>query len=334
MTEPRRNPAIDLLRASSILYIVGYWHLLGYIDGVHGYKNAFTYRLTVVVLGLFTLMAGALAGRRPIRCAREVWGYYRARALRILPPYALALVLFALTDLLLWRDVGRGLLLIPAFDGHPLRTLWYVNMLVLFYGLAPLLLLLRGRLAPLAGNRLAGFLPAAALALLLWGSGGGIDPRLGLYFPAFATGLLLSADLLPADGGQPQGPLIRLGPLAVIAAAAIAFSLPIPGRRLDSSLHALPLVTLVPLLILVVASRWLQGRTIPGWLRATSTASYFIYLLHRPLFLELKAAAAGMAVVNPGWLLVYLLLFGVPVISWISWGGQWLYDRSLRALGV
>jgi hypothetical protein len=61
----RRYTAIDLLRAGSIIYIVGYWHLLGYVESVHGYKNDLTYRLTVVVLGLFTLIAGVLAGRRP-----------------------------------------------------------------------------------------------------------------------------------------------------------------------------------------------------------------------------------------------------------------------------
>jgi hypothetical protein len=51
MTETRRNGSIDLLRGGGILYIVAYWHLLGYVDGIHGYKNAFSYRLTVV-LGL------------------------------------------------------------------------------------------------------------------------------------------------------------------------------------------------------------------------------------------------------------------------------------------
>jgi hypothetical protein len=69
-------------------------------------------------------------------------------------------------------------------------------------------------------------------------------------------------------------------------------------------------------------------------LRATSTASYFIYRLHRPVFLELKAAAAAVEARHPGWLLAYLLLFGVPLIGWISWWGQRLHDRSLRACGV
>ena len=125
-----RNQAIDLLRGGSMLYIVGFWHLLGYVDGIDGYKNAVTYRLTIAVLGLFTLMAGCLAGRREVRGGADLLRYYRDRAVRILPPYALALVLFVPTGLLQWPDVGRGLLLLPAFDGQPLRTLWHVNVLV------------------------------------------------------------------------------------------------------------------------------------------------------------------------------------------------------------
>jgi peptidoglycan/LPS O-acetylase OafA/YrhL len=339
MTEKQRNAAIDLLRALSILYIVGYWHLLGYVEGLHGYKNAFTGRLTLVVLGLFTLMAGVLAGRRSIRSVRDVGGYYRGRALRILPPYALALLLFALLDLISWRQAGLGALLLPELDGRPLRTLWYVNMLVLFYILAPFLLLLRQRLAlALGGPRRAVLLVAAALALsvgLLAGwAGGRVDPRLVLYLPAFATGLLLSPALLPGDGGRPGGLWVRLAPLALLAAGAIALTLPVPRHQLDSSLSALPLATIVPLLILVAATRWLEGRSLPRWLQVTSGASYFIYLFHRPLYQGLLAIVTSRSMAQPAWLWLFLLAIGVPLIVSLSWWGQWLYDRCLRALGI
>lgn len=339
MTDSRRYAAIDLLRAGSILYIVGYWHLLGYIDGVHGYKNSVTFRLTVVVLGLFTLMAGALAGRRPIRSAREVWAYHRARALRILPPYALALVLFGLTHLLNWRHVGLGLLLLPAFNGEPLRTLWYVNVLVIFYWLAPWLLLLRHRLVVRSGSEAKALLLLAsglALALLLLHGFAGerVDPRLALYFPAFALGLLLSAQLIPGDAGRRPGPLIRLLPLAALAVAAVALSLPVPGGKLETSPWAIPLATIVPALVVLGTNRWLRERTIPGWLPAISSASYFMYLLHRPLFQGLQAAVHGLQVTTPAGQLLVLVVFGVPLIAWISWWAQRLYDLCLRALGV
>jgi hypothetical protein len=58
------------MRGDSILYIVAFWHLLGYINGIDGYKNDLAYRLTIVVLGLFTLISGVLAGRMPLQWGR------------------------------------------------------------------------------------------------------------------------------------------------------------------------------------------------------------------------------------------------------------------------
>jgi len=333
----RRHAAIDLLRGGSILYIVGFWHLLGYVDGIEGYKNAVTYRLTVVVLGLFTLMAGALAGRREIRTSADIWKYYRARFLRIVPPYWGALMIFGLVGLLKWRDVKQGFVLLSAFNGDPLRTLWYVNMLVLFYAAAPLLLILRHRLIARTGSRqqahlmLGGCLALGlgVLARLL----GGLDPRLLLYFPAFAAGLLLSGPLLgSADGRSPLGSrdLALLGGLSVVA---LALSLGVPDRAMETSLHALPMATLVPAWLVVFTSSRLGDWSLPGWLQATSTASFFMYLLHRPLLKGLKAAAAGLEPAHPWWLLLVLLVIGVPLIVGVSWWGQRLYDRALRAMG-
>lgn len=333
----RRHAAIDLLRGGSILYIVGFWHLLGYVDGIDGYKNAVTYRLTVVVLGLFTLMAGALAGRREIRTGGHIWRYYRARFLRIVPPYWAALAIFGLVELLKWPDVVKGVLLIPAFNGDPLRTLWYVNMLVLFYAAAPLLLILRHSLIVRTGSRAqAQVVLCGSLALGLGALDrllGGLDPRILLYFPAFAVGLLLSGELL--GHADARGPLHSRG-LALLTAlvlVALTISLGVQGRAIETSLRSLPMAALVPALLVVVTCRRLRGWSLPGWLQATSTASFFMYLLHRPLLKGLKAAAAGLEPAHPWWLLLVLLVVGVPLIAGLSWWGQRLYDRALRAMG-
>lgn len=82
----RRDQAIDLMRATCILWIVGFWHLLGYAPSIDGYKNDLTYRLTVVVLGLFVFISGHLIGRARITNAAEVWRFYRRRMIRIYPP--------------------------------------------------------------------------------------------------------------------------------------------------------------------------------------------------------------------------------------------------------
>ena len=331
--QTRRNAAIDLLRGGSMLYIVGFWHLLGYVDGIDGYKNAITYRLTIAVLGLFTLMAGCLAGRRAVRSLSDLLRYYRARAIRILPPYALAVVLFVPTGLLQWADVPRGLLLLPAFDGQPLRTLWYINILLVFYALAPLLLILRHRLLA-AGARggwalgLAGGSGMLALVLLVRLCPG-LDPRFTLYFPAFATGLLLSAPLLDPQR-RALTRLQRLG-LLVVAVATVALTVGVAGRDFETSLRSLPMATLLPALLVLGSTRRWQGLNLPGWLQAVSYASYFMYLFHRPILRIVTDTAVGLSAPQPWILLLILGAVGMPLVVAISWWGQRLYDQSLKA---
>lgn len=328
-----RNAAIDLLRGGSMLYIVGFWHLLGYVDGIDGYKNAVTYRLAIAVLGLFTLMAGCLAGRRAVRSPSDLLLYYRARAIRILPPYALAVVLFVPTGLLQWSDVARSFLLLPAFDGQPLRTLWYVNILLVFYALAPLLLLLRHRLLA-AGARggwalgLAGGSGVLALVLLVRLCPG-LDPRFALYFPAFATGLLLSAPLL--DPRRRALTRLQRAILAAAAVAAVAFTFGVAGRDFETSLRSLPMATLLPVLMVLGSTRRWHGLKLPGWIQAVSYASYFMYLFHRPILRVVTDTAIGLAAPPPWILLLILGAVGMPLVVAISWWGQRLYDQSLKA---
>jgi peptidoglycan/LPS O-acetylase OafA/YrhL len=331
--QARRNAAIDLLRGGSMLYIVGFWHLLGYVDGIDGYKNAVTYPLTIAVLGLFTLMAGCLAGRREVRGFSELLQYYRARAIRILPPYALALVLFVPTGLLKWPDVGRGLLLLPAFDGQPLRTLWYVNVLVVGYVLAPLLLILRYRLLAAGAGRGRALCVVGGCSLLALGLlvrlCPGLDPRFTLYFPAFAMGLLLANPLLDPQR-RPLTSFHRLI-LTVMAVAAVAFTLGVEGRDFETSLRSLPLATILPAVVVLASTRRWHGMNLPRWMQAVSYSSYFMYLFHRPILRFVTDTAIGLSAPQPWILLLVLLAVGVPLVVAISWWGQRLYDQSLKA---
>src|SRR5580704_1333411 len=61
---PMRKVPIDVMRAVSMLYIVGFWHLLDYTKVVGWHYNPITYRLTVGALALFVLISGFLTGRK------------------------------------------------------------------------------------------------------------------------------------------------------------------------------------------------------------------------------------------------------------------------------
>lgn len=163
---------------------------------------------------------------------------------------------------------------------------------------------------------------------------GDLDPRVLLYCPAFAVGLLLSGPLL--GGAAERHPWRSRGTalLGALSVVALALSLAIPDKAMETSLQALPMATLVPAWLVVLSSSRLRGCSLPGWLQTTSTASFFLYLLHRPLLEGLKAAAVGLGLTQPWWLLLALLVLGIPPIVGLSWWAQWLYNRSLKALGL
>ena len=323
----QRNQAIDLMRATCILWIVGFWHLLGYAESIDGYKNDVTYRVTVVVLGLFVFISGHLIGRSRITNAAEVWRFYQRRMVRIYPPYLAALLLFDLCGLLKPGQFIGAALLSASFSLEPPLTLWYISMIVVFYLLAPLLLLLVHSLGQTpwrwTSNRLVVCAGIIGLNVLLGKLLDGVDARLFLYFPSFVAGLVLSPALVEP---RVRFRTIALTALATVAATLFSFH---HQARIDSSLNAIPLAVFGPLLTFLVCERWGRHLRLPPLILAISTASFFMYLFHRPIFLLFTSH--GFPSSAPLQLAV-LLLLALPVIVAVSWKGQALYDSAVRRL--
>ncbi len=323
----QRDQAIDLMRATCILWIVGFWHLLGYAESIDGYKNDVTYRLTVVVLGLFVFISGHLIGRSRITSAGEVWRFYRRRMIRIYPPYLASLLLFDLFGLLQPGQFIGAALLSTSFSLEPPLTLWYISMIVVFYLLAPLLLLLVHRLGQTpwrwTSNPLVVCTGIIGLNVLLGNLLDGVDPRLFLYFPSFVAGLVLSPALVEP---RVSGRTIALTALAMVAATLFSFH---HQTRIDSSLKAIPLAVFGPLLAFLICEHWGRHLRLSPLMLAISSASFFMYLFHRPIFLIFTTH--GFPSSAPLQLTV-LLLLALPVIVAVSWKGQDLYDAAVRRL--
>lgn len=324
----RRDSAIDLLRAASILYVVGYWHLLGYVDGPDGYKNTLTIRLTLVILALFMMLSGHLIAYAPITSASALWSFLKRRFVRIVPPYLLALVLFHAIGLTTNEQLTNGLFLISSFTIDPPITLWFVSILVVFYVIAPVLQYLASLVAHPAQrwrlNRLAIVLLVSLLSVFV-----GLqlqdfmDQRLFLYFPPFLAGLLLVA---PRPGSPASATEIILLVLATLG--SIVYSFP-HHSGVDSIFNTLPLAVFAPLMIIQITRLLYRGEGSLAAIAIISSASYFMYLFHRPVFELLRA---GPFPTQPHWQIAYLLLIGMPMVIGLSWQGQKFYDRAVNRL--
>ncbi len=110
--------------------------------------------LTYISLGTMVYVSGFLLAHRygALDSLSAVRRFVARRFLRIYPLYLLALLLFAFCSLLPYRSSPRDALLLNMFWGTPVATLWFVELICLYYLWLPLIawragirgLLLRG----------------------------------------------------------------------------------------------------------------------------------------------------------------------------------------------
>lgn len=315
----RRNAAIDLVRAFSILWIVGIWHVFDYLPDLPGAKNDVTYRVTVALLGLFVLVSGYLMGLKDVPLkARPLRDFYIGRFGRIYPPFVLACLLFALFKLADVASLVKAALLVAMLWGPAPFTLWFIAMIALFYAITPLLMAARGNGWTFA-LVVAGLTVLSALAHLQWDN---VSPRLAMYLPSYCLGLWLAAHEVP------WRKLLIFGLIAAVP--AFAMSTEAETRMIESSLWSTPWAIALSAALFGAAMAGEAGLPRWGWILFVAQASYFLYLFHRPIY------ALFLKIHDPaGWQgrAALIMLLALPVAVVAAWVGQRLYDRAWAAWG-
>ena len=312
-----RNVPIDVMRAVSMLYIVGFWHLLDYTGVVAWHYNPLTYGLTVLALALFVLISGFLTARKDGGLARgEIWSFYRTRFWRIYVPFVIASGLFLAAGVSDTHTLLKGVTLVGMLLAPPPNTLWFVNMIVLFYLIAPLLIGLRG-------NQVAYIALCAVIvgAMILYQAATGrIDVRLILYFPCFVAGIFMAARPLPSS-------TLSLAGLLLLAALSLAITLARPSATLETDPWAVPWMLFGSIAVFVVVMRAGQNLKAPAFLIQLSEASFFMYLLHRPIYLWMEKIVWFPSNEKE---VPYLLFVCLPIVGIVAWLCQRAYTGFLQ----
>ena len=316
-TSPMRKVPIDAMRAVSMLYIVGFWHLLDYTKVVTWHYNPVTYRLTVGALSLFVLISGFLTGRQDGGLARgEIWRFYKTRFWRIYLPFVIASGLFLVAGISDALALVKGVTLVAMLLAPPPFTLWFVNMIVLFYLIAPLLIGLHGNEA--AYVALCTLIVGAMV--LYQAETGKIDMRLILYFPCFAAGIFLAARSLPSS-------TLSLIGLSLLAALSLVSTLARASWKLEGDPWAAPWALFGSIAVFVVVMRAGRNLKPPAILTQFSEASFFMYLLHRPLYLWMQNVWFPSTEKEQ---VPYLLFVCLPIIGIVAWLCQRAYTGFLQ----
>lgn len=180
---------INYVRALCMLWIVAFWHLGGVTHLIS--SNSMTLLFTKGVLATFTYLSGYLMAGKEICFPKGVLSFYKKRILRVYPLFLLSAIMFYifylkdpsfvyLTSLrqLALTIIGFSVILPPAAG-----TLWFLNMLFIFWALTPLILSVKSH-----GSKV--LMGCAIYIVLLIGLLLGNDDRLLLYFVNYMIGLL------------------------------------------------------------------------------------------------------------------------------------------------
>jgi peptidoglycan/LPS O-acetylase OafA/YrhL len=314
-----RHYSLDYLRAACILYLMGFWHLFEY-TGIPNdiWANEITRRCATVVLALFCLISGFLCGRTKIDGIKGLGSYYAGRFLRLYPPFVLASLLFWVMAIEKPGKLLDGVLLITMFNKNAPRTLWFVDMLVMFYAIAPLFLWARDKVWTCLGVLAAVLTVAAGYDLFTHL----LDLRLMLFLPCFVTGILFAHK-------TPKLTWRLAVVLAILWGASVWLTTYISFEGLRDSPLQIPLGVVSAIILFLVAYAFLDGVKAPGIVGVVSYASFFMYLYHRPLYTVIKPLLAGLSVPVRT---IVLICVALPVLIVLAYGLQRAYDLAIKRL--
>lgn len=308
---------IDTLRAASILYIVGFWHLMNYTKAFPGYHNLVTSCLTVIVLGLFVFLSGYLLamGKKDLE-EHGTGHFYLRRLLRIHPLFLATLALWTILGMENPVTMAKTALLITPIHGPQPPTLWFIACLLLYYLSAPLLIRNSNNPVKFAGFAiLLSFVFLLAATLTHKG-----DARLAIYFPAFATGIFASGKL---EKLKKYRWLLLAGCVLAIAGTFLVHKSP------EQSILSIPMTCAAPLVILLVAERIPLMSKVAPLLAPIAYASYAMYLLHRPIY---KLTRYFYPPTHDSIQVLYLVFIALPLVIALSWTAQKVYDGLLTRI--
>ena len=236
------------------------------------------------LLGSFFFLAGYFTEVSLGKPGTTAWKFIWSKFIRIYPPYWLALLLFIFV---LGYTLNRSALAVyilnlqavfsPAFV-KPLLTIWYISMLVVFYILQGSILLLTRSSIKLA---LAAFL-VFFVALWLHLSFGFFDPRFFEYYFTFLAGVFFCRFENIQAKMFSWNILVKI--LLAVSSVLIfqaVLNAEFPATHGVFVLAADFYIFSWILLVLTLFRTRLGDWTGWAWL---STASFFTYLIHRPLW--------------------------------------------------
>lgn len=324
-----RMQEFEALRGLSILLLLAL-HSEVFDPAVFGFDiGPLAGVVAAFLLGSFFFLAGFFAEFSRQRSEGNLFAFIKSKFIRIFPPYWLALALFISVlgftlkrfDTLIYI-LNFQWLLSPVFV-KPVLTLWYISVLVGFYMIFGILLFaVRSNLGLLAGSII--LFATGYWANMMFGL---FEPRMFMYFFVFLAGVYF----FRFEEMRKRLFEIGFGYKLILAAVVV-----IPFWLVSASSESVtePLFILTALLFIlgwVLLALSAFRSKIGAWRvwSFLSTASFFTYLFHRPIWKGFEIALS----LEPGIGKVFVdIIPGAIVALVVGYFLQLGYDRLLSAM--
>jgi peptidoglycan/LPS O-acetylase OafA/YrhL len=368
----KRLVELDIARALAICMIVtvhSYWFLASGITAISGPDLVSSYEFRSLManlgLGLFFFLSGFVLYRnnQVFSTWHDVIGFFRKRVLRIFPLYWVALSVFIIlfyalpfnalaagynpvdishfpahsASTILVYVLGLQALLAPQGAEDPIRLLWFVGVILVYYTVYPLIIIFSSRITKFIAISGLVYLAFWALQYVLQT----VTPELLIFYGVFVGGILASKYslvdklVLYVNEVRHVARLTTIVTATAIPTVALVFLLFLSPS--SSFMIANSYIAVVDVLLFLFGLFVVSGVKILATsprdssyrpYRLIAYSSYAIYLFHLPVLLMLGFAliyGLKLPVLQTN---IVLILLGLPVVFVVGYLMQKLQDEA------
>lgn len=311
----KRVSWLDNARALSALWIVAFWHLDDYLS--IDYCTTMGNYITLGCLATFCYISGHCLGGKCLHNCKDWIIFYKSRFVRIYPLYALSCILLFLLHKFV--DINYihstyefifSLLGIAAIFPPMPSTIWFVNCILVYYFVTPIIIIFKKHSVQLI---VSGIVCLFMLFLVILGNA---DKRLVFYFVFYLMGIFVGnrkkANQRVNIGGMLFALIVLLG-MKVI-------------RQFGGEHLAEVVVACVMLIIIIEIGKVCSlDRNVSKVLYYISYSSFCMYLFHREFFGIIFLLFGSIS----EWVAYFVLL---PILIMLSYYIQKGYDRIVDNL--
>lgn len=316
---------ISYVRALCMLWIVGFWHLGG--KSAFAYSNIVTLLFTKGILATFSYISGRLYANRIIGGKKEAIAFYKKRLTKVYPLFWTSATLFYilhLFDTQFWhitsfRQYAMSILGIACIFPPAPGTVWFIDMLLLFWGITPIILAFKD----IFKRGLMGGVLYMGFSFLVMCGG---DDRLLLYLPIYILGLL-SVD----DHRHKTGERYILFPAVLLAFIALCALYVRADNKLKiyfievicGGVVTYAMIAVGKIMEALINSHQVNGLDkLMGWLSSISMTAYLFHDQIEGILFNIIGRFSIWEAYG----------FVLPITLIMSWAIQWLYGQAVSWL--